>query len=176
MESDGIAALRCWPVRVSVGGADLLIPALPAIEWIVPIADQEILDIVPGLVEGDSVDEMLADGSVSIEDCVDAARDAIAVAGGMPWWVVVRLVLSATGSADLSGELVLSGVDAGRVSLGGFVQAVYRLLVRDADQKQRQKVDGQLKRPPAGVSGGGYDPQVAGDLFDQMVRARGGGS
>lgn len=176
MQSNGLAAMRCWPVNVELGGEVYTIPAQPAIGWLVPIVDQDWLSIIPGLIvtDGDELDELLSEALITVKDCEHAAQDAVSVVTGMPWWVATRLALAIVGTPEVAGELVLHNVDAGVASIGALLQAVYRMIVRDADKKQRTKIDHDLVRPPDGISSRrSYDPEVAGELFEQMARSRG---
>lgn len=176
MKSNGLAAMRCWPVNVELGGEVYTIPAQPAIVWLVPMVDQDWLGIVPGLlrVDGDEVDEQLSNATITVSDCELAAKDAISAATGMTWWAAVRLALAVAETPEVVGELVLHQVDASVVSVGALLQAVYRMMVRDADKKQRTKIDHDLMSVPPGISAiHRYDPEVAGELFEQMARSRG---
>lgn len=180
MDVVGLSALASWPVKVNVGGRVYTIPARPALAWVVPMSDQDWLGIVPGMIadDDDTFDDLMDEGVITVKDCIDAARDAIGSASGMAWWSAVKLTGAITGNSELAGELVLQGVDASRVSIGAFLQAAYRLLVREAGKKERRKIDADLKRPPEDVSASGgkkYDPKVAANLFEQMARSRAGG-
>lgn len=175
MQMNGLAALRCWPVKVELGEGTYTIPPQPALSWLLPIIDQDWVGIVPGMLDAadSDVDEMLDERLVSIEDCVGAARDAVTTATGVPWWVATRLALAIVETPEIAAELLLHHVDVETVSIGGLVQTVYRLLVREADKKQRSKIDSQLQVPPVEAGPKRYDPEVAADLFEQMARSRG---
>lgn len=179
MRINGLSALRCWPVAVELGGDPYRIAPRPAIDWMIPLLDESWMGIVPGLIDRadpltSTLTSRLFDRTITSVECVRAARDATEVMAGMPWWTAVRLVLAATQNPDLSGQLVLDGVDATRVSLGAFTQATYRIMTRDADKKQRSKIDHSLEATPEGLrSEDRYDPEIAGNLFAQMARSRG---
>lgn len=176
MKANGLAALRCWPVRVELGGGTYTIPPRPALSWLLPLIDQDWLGIVPGLLDSsaDSIDDLLDQRLITVTDCVDAARDAVSTATGMPWWSALQLAMAVVDSPQVAAELLLNRIDVDSVSIGGLVQVVYRLLVRDADKKQKSKIDSLLQRPPFEVGQQKqYDPKVASDLFEQMARSRG---
>lgn len=177
MKGNGIAALRVWPVTVDLGSTTHRIAPLPAIRWVVPIVDDDWLGIVPGMLDvtDRGVDDALDVGAITYEDCVRAARDAVGVAAGMPWWSAVRLVRSVVESPDVTGELVLRGVDARVVSLGAFTQAAYRVLTRDVDKKQRARIDRDIEMVPPGLTlAERWDPEVEASGFEAMMRQRGG--
>lgn len=176
MKGNGIAALRCWPVRVELGGVVYRIAPHPAVTWIVPLVDNDWFAIVPALLDPAdvTVDEALDNGTVTHVDCLQAARDAVSVTAGVPWWVALRLIQTMAETPELAGELALQGVDAAVVSLGAVVQALYRVVVREADRKQRRKIDSDLERVPAEVS---IEERIAqatvSSGFEEMARARG---
>ena len=178
MKGNGVAALKVWPVTVTLQGVTYRIAPLPAIRWVIPIVDGDMFGVVPGLLDADSTEAVssgLLTGTISHQDCLTAARSAIGVASGVPWWAAVRLVQSAIGVPDVVGEMTISGVDATTVSLGGFVFAEYRVFTRDADKKQRAKIDREIMAPPPGISIA--ERQAAqgdrGSGFEAMMRQRG---
>lgn len=177
MKGNGIAALRVWPITVDLGGTAYRIAPHPAIRWVVPIVDDDWFAIVPGMLDttDHGVDEAIDTGAITHEDCVRAARDAVGVAAGVPWWVAVRLVRSVLEAPDLTGELLMRGIDAQAVSLGAFVQAAYRMFTRDLDKKQRARVDQNIEAvPPELTLADRWDPEVEASGFDAMMRQRGG--
>lgn len=175
MQMNGLAALRCWPVNVELGGRVYTIPPQPALVWLLPILDQDWLGIVPGMLDtaDDDVDTMLDERLASVDECIGAARDAVSTATGMSWWAATRLAMAVVDTPEVAAELLLSRIEFETVSIGGLVQTTYRLLVREADKKQRGKIDSQLQRPPVEAGPKQYDPEVAADLFEQMARSRG---
>lgn len=177
MKGNGIAALRTWPVVVDLGGTIYRIAPYPAIRWIVPIVDDDWFAIVPGLLDlsDRGVDEALDDGTIRHEDCVRAARDAVGAVSGVPWWSAVSLVQSSVGTPEVIGELLLHGIDPQTVGLGAFVVAAYRVFVRDADKKQRAKIDADLDTPPPGLTlADRWDPGAESSGYEAMMRQRGG--
>lgn len=175
MKGNGTASLRVWPVDVELSGAVYRIAPHPAIRWIIPIVDQDWFGIVPGLIDDERLDDAIFSGKIHYDDCVRAAQDAVSTASGMPWWSCQRLIISAAQLLDLSGALVIARVDPATISLGAYAQAVYHLLVRDADQKQRDRVDREIETRPPGVSvTQRYDADAARSGFEEMLQARGG--
>lgn len=178
MKGNGIAALRVWPVTVDLGGTSYRIAPYPAIRWVVPIVDDDWFGIVPGMLDPTDrgVDDALDAGAVTHEECVRAARDAVGVAAGVPWWSAVRLVQSVVSAPDVTGELLMCGIDAQVVSLGALVQAAYRVFTRDADKKQRAKIDRDIEMvPPELTLADRWEPGVEASGFEAMMRQRGGG-
>lgn len=177
MKGNGVAALRVWPITVDLGGTLYRISGSPAIRWIIPIIDDDWFGIVPGMLDpmDRTVDDAIDNGTITHSDCVRAARDAVGVAAGMSWWSAVLLVRSVMQAPDVMGELVLHGVDAQTMSLGAFVQAAYRVFTRDADKKQRSKIDRDIETAPPGLTlADRWDPEAEVSGFDAMMRQRGG--
>jgi hypothetical protein len=177
VKGNGVAALRIWPITVDLGGVTYRIAPHPAIRWIVPIVDDDWFAIVPGMLDPTDrdVDDALDDGTISHDDCVRAARDAVGVAAGVPWWSAVRLVQSVVQAPDVMGELVMCGVDAQTMSLGAFVQAAYRVFTRDTDKKQRAKIDQDIEAtPPELTVEDRWSPDAEASGFETMLRQRGG--
>lgn len=177
MKGNGVAALRVWPVAVDLGGASYRIAPLPAIRWIVPIVDDDWFGIVPGMLDtaDQGIDDALDAGTITHKDCVRAAWAAVGVAAGMSWWSAVRLVRAALEAPDVTGELLMCGIDAQVVSLGAFVQAAYRVFTRDADKKQRSKIDRGIEMAPPGLTlADRWEPEGEASGFEAMMRQRGG--
>lgn len=177
MKGNGAATLRCWPVNVTVGGTVHRIGPRPALDWVIPVADDDWFKIVPGMIEfGDSsLDRALLARTITYRECLTAAHDAVGVAAGMPWWSAARIVSAVVDVPEIAGELILLGVDPTRVSFGAYVQAGYRLLLRDADKKQRQKIERDVTKTPEGMSIEERMRQnaVSGSGFEEMARSRG---
>lgn len=177
VKGNGVAALRMWPVTVDLGGVTYRIAPHPAIRWVIPIVDDDWFAIVPGMVDSMdwTIDDSIDDGKITYEDCVRAARDAVGAAAGVPWWSAVRLIQSVMSAPDVIGELMICGIDAQTVSLGAFVQSVYRLFTRDTDKKQRTKIDQLIDELPTGLTlADRWDPDAEASGFETMMRQRTG--
>jgi hypothetical protein len=170
---DGLSAIRCWPVEFQIGEDWFQIDARPAVDWLVPIVDQDWLGIVPGLVavdpSGNDIDDLVDTGVISTTDLINAARDAVATSSGMTWWSAFRLARIPIVDLDMSGALVIARVDPTTISLGAYLAAVYRILMTERDKGQRAKLDMELEKVPKGISAREvYDPRAAAAQFEQM--------
>jgi len=176
MKFDARAALSVWPVDVVLGGSVFKIGPQPALYWILHILDDDMFGVITDGVSGDDYDRIedgLLYGDLRMEDCVKAAHEAIAVVAGTYWWSAVRLVATANQSADVYGELCLARIDPGHVSFAAYVSSVYTILVRNADDKQRRKINMEIESIPPGVSiMERYDPDVAADNFEAFMASR----
>lgn len=176
MKFDARAALSVWPVDVVLGGSVFKIGPQPALYWILHILDDDMFGVITDGVSGDDYDRIedgLLYGDLRMEDCVKAAHEAIAVVAGTYWWSAVRLVATANQSADVYGELCLARIDPGHVPFAAYVSSVYTILVRNADDKQRRKINMEIESIPPGVSiMERYDPDVAADNFEAFMASR----
>lgn len=152
MRTDPAATLRCWAVDVDLCGRTFTIPAMPAGPWLLALLAGTVTAVVPGMLDdGDDVDDLLLDGDLPWDELERAALDAVEAASGMRWWTAYRLARAAT-STELGGEVLSRGVDPGRLSLGAYLLAAYRLAVRHMAEKKRREWERELDKPPAGVS------------------------
>lgn len=147
-----MAALRCWPVTVTLTGREFTIPALPASAWFIAVLGDEVLPIVPGLLgeaDQEEVSDLIAFGDLGLEEVVAASRDALEVASGWRWWEADRLIRSAGAEWKvIGGELLRAGADLDRLSLGAVLGLIYALAARNLDPQKRQQLDFQISQPP----------------------------
>src|SRR5690606_1536372 len=133
MRIDPTAALRCWSIDVDIAGGTYTIPPLPAADWISAVQDGW-LAIVPGLLQdADHLDDLIADGQLSYDDCRRAAQDALAAAAGTKWWTATRLVGWVL-HERIAGRLALKGVDPSQVSLAGLFLAAYETVASSVEK------------------------------------------
>lgn len=148
-ENDPLRALSRSPARARVGAHELSLPWHPALDWI------EILRQGPDMLAvalADDPDECaleLATGVLPLAAVQSASHALMEAECGKRWWVALKLAYTSATPAVL-GELTLSGVDPTRVGFGQWCAAVYRILTRNADAKERMKTDFELELPPPG--------------------------
>lgn len=112
----------------------------------------DLFDIVPGLcgsdMELDVVDGML-NGTLELDAIRRAALDVVSAVSGRPWWFSLRLIKTAVMSWEMiGGELMFRGVDATRLSLSGWLDAVLYLCLRNMEQAKVTMFMSQLEAPP----------------------------
>jgi hypothetical protein len=161
---DPAATLAPYPIDVDVGEFTVTIPALPASAWLAALIRGAVTDLVPGLVDGDTLDDPIADGLIDGAELLAAARAALAAAAGSTWWAASTLAVEAAGSG-LHAELLLHGLDPAVMSLGAYLAAALHVATRGVPQEKRDEIHWLLDRPPAGV-----DP---GEWFDEDEAAAG---
>jgi len=159
------------PLYISVAGREIQVPYAPAAVWIdallagggttallVALTDEETGDrVLSGLLEGD----------VELSAVQQGSYDLLAAAAPYRWWKTAKL-LSAAGRDDLTGHLLLSGVDPWQRSAAEIACTVYALLTKGADQKNRFKIDAEIDDPPPGIVD---DEWMSEDDFTAMVDA-----
>lgn len=168
MRFDPAASMRCWGVTVEIGGRDYRIPPHPAAVWLPAIVAPSLRPIVPGMVVGLAVDDLLDQmeaGAVSVTEMDRAARDAIGEVAGMKWWAAARLSGWLWGNWDSIGGLLMSrGIDMGAIPLGAVLVAAYRIIQENRkDEAERRKIDLELDKPPVN-SGVAVE-----EMFDQKA-------
>lgn len=157
MAVDPVASLRPADIDVEVGDWEYTVPALTAAEWIELMAGGGIPAIVPGLLGTEDrmgVMRDYLDGNITKQDLEDACRRVLEVAGGRKWWEVERLVDSAIRGdvwPTIHGQLVLKGVDLDRLTLAGFVNAVWVMALQNCQKEsEKQALEWELTKPPPG--------------------------
>lgn len=153
--TDPIWSLRCWPVDVEVAGRVAHIPAMPAADWLAVLAHRpiDLEDVFPGLSPGgyELVDELLFSGVLSLEDLYQVVLDVITTVTGRPWWIAMRLIEGALLNWGLIGSrLVLAGIDADKISLSAWLDAVYMIIVEGTPEDQLTMFFSKLEFPPPG--------------------------
>lgn len=149
MASDGLRSLLRAPAELRVGERTLTVPWAPASVWL-DVIDRDPRTCALALAEGAQDIVMgMAFGDVQLAEVERATHTVLEQQTGHKWWVALKLAYTSA-SPEMLGELTLSNVDPDRVSLGQWCAAVYRVLVRDLDKKQRIKLDFELELPPAG--------------------------
>lgn len=162
---DPLRSLSREPARVTVHGQELTLRWRPALDWIHTI--RRSIDLVSLALAEDPDDLVLGlvTGEVPLREVQAASHELIEAETGQRWWSALKLVHSSC-EASVLGELTLNGVDPSRVSLGQWCAATYRVLTRNAEAKDKLKIDFELELPPPGYEeswddGNDYEAMVA---------------
>lgn len=152
--SDPVASLRPWPIDVRLGQTTVHIPALPAADWLaVLMTEFTIWDLIPGLCPDDEdiAIQALREGQLTADEFQDACLQVITTATGRPWWFAVRLIQVAAASWEVvGGNLAKSSVDAGRISIGQWLDITLLVCLEGMKQEQTTMFLSQLEAPPRG--------------------------
>lgn len=170
---DPLVALHLPEIDVTLGQYDYTIPALPAAVWLTAVLAEQGGAIVPGLLGQQDQDDIwadYADEGWTPEELADVERDALGAAAGRPWWEADRLIRSAFTSESwpiISGEMTHRGIDVHAISLSGWLNWVFVLIVtRCKDDAERTLFESRLSMPPPSVKAEElYDEDDAGAAF-----------
>jgi hypothetical protein len=107
-----------------------------AVDWLELLwgdpQDLELETIFPGLADDedqDYVNEVLLSGDLSLDRLQRLALDVISEVSGRPWWVTLRMISIAESKwSILGGDLVLRGIDAGKLSLSAWLDALWPII------------------------------------------------
>lgn len=164
------AALRPAAVEVELGEWEYEIPLLHATDWLEAMLGGWS-GVVPGLLLPEDQVSVLRDymiRAVSTADVLASAKAAVEAASGRRWWVVERLVGTATNDEfwpALHGSLLLRGVDLDRLSFGAALNAMYVVMVENLKDDKRHQFDAQLDAPPPAALADEWDDSKAEDDF-----------
>lgn len=159
---DPIWSIQPWPVAVDFHGRTVEIPAMPAAGWLAALMPRDwgLGDVFPGLLEPDDaewVDDQIAQGDISEEDLEAVQRNVLSTVTGRPWYVSMRLIQLASGSWDVLGADILMQADATVLSIAGWLDVLYLVILRAMDQNKAQLFVSELGLPPVGYAT--EDPQ-----------------
>lgn len=149
---DPIWSLQPWPVTVTIGGQDIEIPALPAVEWLAylmrpePDVDGLILDLLP------EVDELLFQERTNVEDVYEMILELIATVCARTWWVALRQISIARESWHILGPQMLEVVDASQVSIAAWLDVLLLKTLSSMDPKDTTMFSSRLEAPPPSVT------------------------
>lgn len=119
-----------------------------------PEGGVQLEDIIPGMLDADEARELedaIWDGSLLLDDMHRMSLKVIGTASGRDWHVAMKLIAAASASWNtMGGEFVLRGLDATKLSLAAWLDAVYLLLLRNMDNKEAMMFNAKLQIPPAG--------------------------
>ena len=152
--SSFVNSLAIWPVRVAIGGRHYQVPQMAAAYWVAALIDRSpgeaLIDLLDPQDSEDLTDRVL-DGEITFDMIIEALLDLVSTLSGRSWWFTMRLLSAVGGSWDtVGGYLALHGVDASRMPLQAYVDAVLAAALRHVEEKKQVSFLAQLKAPPAG--------------------------
>jgi hypothetical protein len=176
LNRDPIQSLCPFPVEVDVAGLHLLVPAMPASEWLSVLMseDLDLSDVFPGLLNGadtDALEDKILEGHLDIGDLEETILGIIETVSARHWWVTLRLIETARTSWDvLGGELGLRGVDPTHVSLSHWLDILLLVTIRSMDPKDVQMFSLRLEAPPPEVQVDEAEMEMSESSFMAMAR------
>lgn len=133
----------------------------------------DLFDIVPGMCPGfeEILMPVLLEEQVSLADVRRAALDVVSAVTGRPWWFATRLIKTAAVSWELvGGELALRSVDAERISLSAWLDAVLLICLKQMESTKVTLFMSQLEAPPVEEMENVEDMEMSPDAFLALGR------
>jgi hypothetical protein len=136
---------------MTLGGEDIAIPAMSAVEWLAylmqpqPDIDGMILDLLPGS------EDMLFDGRIDLEELYDAILDLISTVCARPWWIALRQIQIARDNWHVLGPQMLESVDAQSLSIAAWLDVLLVKTLGSMDPKDTTMFVSRLEAPPASI-------------------------
>lgn len=131
------------------------------------------MDIFPGTLSEESqelLNEALFDGVITLDDLYDTCLNVLETAAARPWWVALRLVATVRHSWQVLGaEMLMRGVNAGAMSLSGWLDVSLLLIMRNIDAKEATMFTLKLEQPPPGVDAEVPEPEMSPASFMSMA-------
>lgn len=160
-DSDFVASIRPWSIEdILIGDRLFRVPALTADHWLEILLPNQVSlwSILPGLLDEDDADEYLTElmisGALDRDEYEEIVWEVVGIAAGREWWTALHLLGNAKAEQHtmiIRGELALRGVDATRLSLAAFLDAIYMIFVEKMTEPNRQRFDLLLSKAPPGV-------------------------
>lgn len=159
--SDFLASVSPWSIEdIQFGDRLFRIPAMPASYWLAVLLPEQISlwSILPGLLEEEDAEEYVTElmlrGDVDRDEYEELCWEVIGIAAGREWWTALHLLNNAkheTHAPMVRGALALHGVDATRISLSAFFDAIYMIFIQQMNEQNRQRFDMLISKAPPGV-------------------------
>ena len=135
---------------------------MPAAGWLAVLLPKDwgLGDVFPGLLEPDDadwVDDQIAQGDISEDDLEAVQLNILSTVTGRPWYVSMRLIQIASGAWDSIGADILTQADAAVLSIAGWLDVLYLVILRAMDENKTQLFVSELGLPPVGYAT--EDPQ-----------------
>lgn len=169
LNKDPIWSLKPWPVIIEVHGQRLEIPALPAVDWLVVLMqdDLNLDDFIDELLP--EAENMLDVSELDLEELYKICLEVITAASGRSWWIALRLIGVAKDSWHiLSGEMLK--VDATRMSLSGWLDVLLLAILNNMDPKDTTMFSMRLEAPPPEADVQPEEMEMAASDFLKMAR------
>jgi hypothetical protein len=146
-----VRSLRPTSVFLAVGPREVEVPPYPAVDWLEILmqpnwtADDIFIELLPNGME------LILDGSLGPLVTQDLALDLIEEVSARHWWIALRLIEVVSVHWDVIGpDAIFNGVDAEKLSLAAWLDAMLVLLMRRISNEQQPMFVAQLEMPPAG--------------------------
>lgn len=169
LNKDPVQSLQPWPVVVTCCGRELVIPTMPAVDWLAVLMTEDVNldDAFPGLLGDEDIDwveDQLLQGKLHLEEYRQLVLGVIETVSARKWYITLRLIDIARSSWDAIGsEMMLRGVDAARISLAAWLDILLITILRNMETKDVTMFTSRLEAPP---------PEETGDAVEDMEMSR----
>lgn len=157
-------------MELELAGKVWLIPAVPAVDWLAILMDQDvdleriILDLCPNGVD------LLFDQTLEPEILYEGMLDLIEQVSGRYWWIALRLIGVVRSNWNVLGpEMFFQGIDPNYLSLSGWLDAMLVITMRAMDPKDVTMFVSQLEMPPKGEELEEEDMEMSAAQFLSMA-------
>ena len=176
--TDPIWSVRIWPVSVEVGDGVYEIPALPAADWLAVLMNRQLTSdhIFPGMLpeaEQSDVEQVfhdgLRDGLMDSEEYFGLGWEVLSEVCGRPWWVALRMIMTAVDGWDAIGGELIRKVDASQVSISAWLDVLFQVIVQSLEESKRNMYLLKLEIPPDGWGDAPEEMEMSTDAFLAMA-------
>jgi hypothetical protein len=138
---------------VSLGPLELVIPALPATDWLAVLMADEIdpEDIFPGLLESvdvEAFEDALYAGEFGLDEYNRTFFEILEAVTARPWWVAMRLIDVVREEWAVIGADMLARVDSSALSLSGWLDVALVTILSHIEPESATMFTLQLEMPP----------------------------
>lgn len=139
----------------TLGTETFSVPALPAVEWLTILLDNQfsLYDIVPGLLDPEDHDRFV-EAAHSVDDSLEVlALDVLRIAAGREWWIALRLLAVAKSHWHILGaEMMRLNLDTSTMSLSAWLDIFTLQFVARLKPENATLVTLQLEMVPEGFT------------------------
>ena len=168
LNRDPIWSLKPWPVSIEMHGLHVEIPALPAVDWLVVLMQEELSldDFIEELIP--TAEDALYEAGLDLEELYQVCLEVITTASARPWWVALRLITVAKDNWHvLCGEMLR--VDATQMSLSGWLDVLLLTILNAMDPKDTTMFSMKLEAVPENVEVKPEEVEMSANAFLSMA-------
>lgn len=148
---------------------------MPAADWLALLMQENIdlFDIVPGLCPDleERLMPLVFEEKIPLTDIRRASLDVISAVTGRPYWFAMRLIKTVSVSWEVvGGELALRGVDAERLSISAWLDAVLLICLKHLESAKVTLFMSQLEAPPVDEMENVPEMEMSADAFLALGR------
>ncbi len=172
--TDPIWSLRPYSVSVEVGSRSYEIPAASAADWLTVLMNPNLTadHVFPGMLTENQqaeVERYLHQGGIGIEEYLDLGWEVVSEVSGRPWWIAMRMIMTAVSSWDAVGGELIRKIDAERVSIAGWLDVLFPIILQGLEDSKRSMYLLKLEQPPDGWGSAPEEMEMSTEAFLAMA-------